>query len=86
MAKELGFFEIVEIANSIEAEIINRPHIEAKSELKIYVDAASFKKIDEDIYYRQFPDGKDFQPSDNMILINFEHTTISIIKKEEPSK
>lgn len=41
-----------------------------------------FVKIDEDIYYRQFPEGKDFTPSDKNILINFEYLTIIIEKKE----
>lgn len=79
--KKMGFFEILELGKLVEKQLIqynNREH----NELKIYVGEDDFKKIDEDMYYRQFPNGEDFQPSDNMILINFEYLKIIISKKE----
>ncbi len=79
--KQLGFFELLELGKTIEKSLLecsNKEH----NELKIYVDKESFVKIDEDIYYRQFPEGKDFTPSDKNILINFEYLTIIIEKKE----
>lgn len=79
--KKMGFFEILELGKTIEKQLVqynNKEH----NELKIFVDKEDFKKIDEDIYYRQFPEGKDFQPSDNTILINFEFLRIIISKKE----
>lgn len=80
--KQLGFFEIIELGQTVEKHLIQCSNKE-KNELKIYVDEESFKKIDEDMYYRQFPDGKDFVPSDDIILINFDYLTISIVRKKE---
>ena len=80
--KQLGFFEIIELGQTIERQLIQCSNKE-KNELKIYVDDESFKKIDEDMYYRQFPNGKDFVPSDDIILINFDYITIEIVKKKE---
>lgn len=80
--KILNFFEIVNIGRVIEEHMLSCMHNE-KSEFVIYVDENTFKKLDEDIYYRQFPDGKDFQPSDNTIVVNLEYLVILIKKKEE---
>lgn len=79
--KQLGFFELVELGQSVERQLVQCSNTE-KNELKIYVDSESFRKIDEDMYYRQFPDGEDFVPSDDTILINFDYITLVIVKKE----
>lgn len=78
--KQMGFFELMELGSNIEQQLLLYNNKE-RNELKIYVDEESFKKIDEDMYYRQFPDGKDFQPSDDTIIINFEYLRIIISKK-----
>ena len=80
--KQLGFFELVELGQMVEKHLVQCSNTE-KNEIRIYVDEESFKKIDEDMYYRQFQDGKDFIPSDDTILINFDYITISIVKKKE---
>lgn len=80
--KQLDFFEIVNIGRMIEAHMNVCSNTE-KNEFTIYVSEDIFKKLDEDIYYRQFPDGKDFKPSDDIIIINFEYLVISIKKKKE---
>lgn len=79
--KQLGFYQLIELGKIIEKTLVECSNKE-KNELKIYLDKDSFSKIDEDIYYRQFPEGKDFTPSDKNILINFEYLTIIIEKKE----
>lgn len=80
--KILNFFEIVNIGREIEELMLSCMHQE-KSEFTIYVDESTFKKLDEDIYYRQFPDGKDFRPSDDTIVVNLEYLVVFIKKKEE---
>lgn len=79
--KVLNFFEIVNIGRIIESEMLICQNTE-KNEFTIYVDEDMFKKLDEDIYYRQFPDGKDFKPSDDTIVINFEYLVIFVKKKK----
>lgn len=80
--KQMGFFEIMELGQTIEKQLLSYGNSN-NNELKIYVDSDTFNKIDEDMYYRQFPDGKDFIPSDNTILINFEYIRIIISKAKE---
>lgn len=80
--KVLNFFEIVNIGRIIESEMLICQNTE-KNEFTIYVDEDMFKKLDEDIYYRQFPDGKDFKPSDDTIVINFEYLVIFVKKKKK---
>lgn len=83
--KQMGFFEILEIGKTLEKQLVSLDNKE-RNELKIYVDEESFNKIDEDIYYRQFPDGKDFKPSDDTIFVNFEFIRIVISKKKKETK
>lgn len=48
--------------------------------LTIKVDEESFKKIDEDLYYRNNKDGEGFEPSFSNITIKFPHLNIIIEK------
>lgn len=83
--KQLDFFEILNIGRTIEAMLLVCSN-EEKNELTIYVEDELFKKLDEDIYYRKFPDGKDFQPSEETIIINFDYLVITIRKKKKEGK
>lgn len=80
--KILDFVEIAKIGLDVENMLKQCSNVE-HNELTIFVDKEIFTKIDEDIYYRQFPDGKDFKPSDDTIIINFEYLVIKIKKKKE---
>lgn len=80
--KILDFAEIADIGLTLENRLKECSNIE-HNKLEIYVSKDIFTKIDEDIYYRQFPDGKDFKPSDDTIVINFEYLVIQIKKKKE---
>lgn len=52
------------------------------NKLVLNVDGESFKKIDEDLYFRNNPDGKDFEPSFSEIKVKFPYLDIIIIKKD----
>lgn len=80
--KTMNFIDLIELGRNIENQLKIYDN-EENNEFIIYVDSEFFKKIDEDIYYRQFPDGEDFTPSDNTIIVNLEHLVIRIKKKEE---
>lgn len=78
----LGFFELIELGGTIEKQLVHND-IKTNNVLTLVVNKDLFTKIDEDIYYRQFPEGTDFKPSENEITINFEFLTIKLIKESE---
>lgn len=58
--------------------------ITEKSELFVYVSEAEFKKVDEDLFYRNKKDDSDeFVPSEGEININFDKVKVVIKKKEQ---
>lgn len=69
---------IAEMGNKI-MEVLNDNKLR-NSELRIYVDKESFLKIDEDLYYRQNPEGTDFVQSIDEIQVVFDNLKLSIIK------
>lgn len=73
--------KLSELGNYI-SEYMRELNIE-KSELHINVDEKSFKKIDEDLYFRLNETNKenDYIPSENEINISFQNILIKI-KKE----
>lgn len=77
----IGFYDIIEIGDDLEKKMVKH-NIKSNNVLSFEVTEQEFKKIDEDIYYRQFPDGTDFIPSMDEIQITFNHLTIYIRKKE----
>lgn len=78
--KQMGFFDILELGQLVENQLAVYDN-KNNNELKIYVEEELFKKIDEDIYYRQHNKEEKFHPSDDTILINFEYLRIIISKK-----
>lgn len=52
------------------------------NKLLLKVDEESFRKIDEDLYYRNYPDGKDFEQSFSEINVKFPYLDIIICKDE----
>ena len=57
--------------------------ITEKSELIITVSPDELKKIDEDLYYRNNPNGKDYIPTEGELSINFINILIKIVAKKE---
>lgn len=76
----LGFFEIMELGQTIEKQLVHND-VKSNNILTIEVDGELFSKIDEDIYYRQNLEDSDFKPSEKEIIINFEFLTIKLIKQ-----
>ena len=77
----IGFFDIIDIGSELEKKLVKHD-IKDNVVLSFNVPKEDFLKIDEYMYYRQFPDGKDFQPSEEEIQVAFKHLTI-LIKKED---
>lgn len=77
----LGYYEIKELGDYI-SNFLKEKGITKNSNLIINVDKYSLAKIDEDIYYRMNPDGKDYQQADNTINLMFDNLNISIKSQE----
>ena len=51
--------------------------------LVIGVSKEGLKKIDEDLYYRNKPEGKEFTPSDTDVVVKFENLNIIFTSENE---
>jgi hypothetical protein len=75
-----GTLSILELGKTISPMLVNGG-ISRQAELVIYVNKDEFKKIDEDLYYRnKKEDSQEFIPSDGEIVVNID--MVKIIIKE----
>ena len=56
-----------------------------ENDLVISVSKENLKKIDEDLYYRNKPDGNEFIPSDSDVVVKFENLNIIFTTEETTS-
>lgn len=64
------------------SDTLLKANIKEESYLKIIVDDISFKKIDEDLFYRgENDEKKEFEPSEDNIQLKFNNLLIIIEKK-----
>jgi len=82
MELKLNSYEIFELGEMIDNKL-HENGITEKSVLTIYVNSEELNKIDEDLYYRNNPEGKDYIPSDGEILVNFKNVVIKFLEKKE---
>ena len=81
MGFKFGTMSIFELGQFISSKLKD-DGITIQSELIVYVTSEEFKKIDEDLYYRNRKDeSQEFIPSEGEIDINFE--LVKIIVKEK---
>ncbi len=71
--------EIYKMGHELSQSLIKNK-VTLKNELNIKVDDESFKKIDEDLYYRSNPNDDNFSPSQSKIKITFPCLEIFIYK------
>ena len=80
MEFKFGTMSIFELGQFISSKL-KEDGITIQSELTVYVTSEEFKKVDEDLYYRNRKDeSQEFIPSEGEIDINFE--LVKIIVKE----
>ena len=78
---KFGTMSIFELGQFISSKL-KEDGITIQSELIVYVTSEEFKKIDEDLYYRNRKnESQEFIPSEGEIDINFE--LVKIIVKEK---
>ena len=81
MEFKFGTMSIFELGQFISLKL-KEDGVTKQSELIVYVTSEEFKKVDEDLYYRNRKDeSQEFIPSDGEIDINFE--LVKIIVKEK---
>ena len=81
MGFKFGTMSIFELGQFISSKL-KEDGITIQSELIVYVTSEEFRKIDEDLYYRNRKDeSQEFIPSEGEIDINFE--LVKIIVKEK---
>lgn len=81
MEFKFGTMSIFELGQYISSKL-KEDGITIQSEFSVYVTSEEFKKIDEDLYYRNRKDeSQEFIPSEGEIVINFE--LVKIIVKEK---
>lgn len=81
MEFKFGTMSIFELGQFISSKL-KENGVTIQSELTVYVTSEEFKKVDEDLYYRNRKDeSQEFIPSEGEIDINFE--LVKIIVKEK---
>ena len=81
MEFKFGTMSIFELGQFISSKL-KEDGVTIQSILTVYVTSEEFKKVDEDLYYRNRKDeSKEFIPSEGEIDINFE--LVKIIVKEK---
>ena len=81
MGFKFGTMSIFELGQFISSKL-KEDGVTMQSELTVYVTSEEFKKVDEDLYYRNRKDeSQEFIPSEGEIDINFE--LVKIIVKEK---
>lgn len=82
MEFKFGTMSIFELGQFISSKL-KEDGVMAQSELTVYVTSEEFKKVDEDLYYRNRKDeSQEFIPSEGEIDINFELVKIIVKEKE----
>lgn len=70
---------LIDLGNKI-SDVLSVCNVKEKSTLEITVDNVSFKKIDEDLFFRGNEKEENFEPSEDNIQLNF-HKLLILIKK-----
>ena len=82
MAVTLSSNKIFELGEYI-AKFLNDNGLRLENDLVIKVTKDELKKIDEDLYYRNKPEGKEFVPSDNDVVVKFDNLNVIFTVEEE---
>jgi hypothetical protein len=82
MEFKFGTMSIFELGQFISSKL-KEDGVTIQSILTVYVTSEEFKKVDEDLYYRNRKDeSQEFIPSEGEIDINFELVKIIVKEKE----
>ena len=68
---------IIDVADTISEKFREYGYVK-DIDVSIKLDKGIFKKVDEDLYYRSNPDGKEFVPSDGEIIVIYNNVKVNI--------
>ena len=78
---KFGTASIFELGQMISSKL-NEDGITQQSELYVYLNEEEFRKVDEDLFYRNREDeSQEFIPSEGEIDINFDNVKIIVKQK-----
>lgn len=79
---KLGTVSIMEIGEFLSKKLV-QDGVDNNAELKIYLNEDEFKRVDEDLFYRMREnEEKEFEPSENEIMVNFDKVKVEIFKMQ----
>lgn len=84
MELTLNSIKIYELGEYI-TKFLHDNGLTMENDLVIKVTKENLRKIDEDLYYRNKPDGDEFTPSDSDVVVKFENLNIIFTTEETTS-
>lgn len=79
---KLNTYNLFELGEKVDKSLHDNG-IKKKSTLIIKVNEDELAKIDEDLYYRNNPKGKDYIPTEGEIIVTFKNLDIKIIAEKK---
>jgi len=82
MELTLNSIKIYELGEYI-SKYLNDNGLSQENDLVVNVTKEQLRKIDEDLYYRNKPEGQEFTPSDTDVVVKFENLNMIFTSEKE---
>jgi hypothetical protein len=82
MELTLNSIKIYELGEYI-SKYLNDNGLNKENDLVVNVTKEQLRKIDEDLYYRNKPEGQEFTPSDTDVVVKFENLNMIFTSEKE---
>ena len=82
MELTLNSIKIYELGEYI-SKYLNDNGLTQENDLVVNVTKEQLRKIDEDLYYRNKPEGQEFTPSDTDVVVKFENLNMIFASEKE---
>ena len=82
MELTLNSIKIYELGEYI-SKYLNDNGLTQENDLVVNVTKEQLRKIDEDLYYRNKPEGQEFTPSDTDVIVKFENLNMIFTSEKE---
>lgn len=82
MELTLNSIKIYELGEYI-SKYLNDNGLIQENDLVVNVTKEQLRKIDEDLYYRNKPEGQEFTPSDTDVVVKFENLNMIFTSEKE---
>jgi hypothetical protein len=82
MELTLNSIKIYELGEYI-SKYLNDNGLNKENDLAVNVTKEQLRKIDEDLYYRNKPEGQEFTPSDTDVVVKFENLNMIFTSEKE---